>query len=698
MKINTSKRYINRDALASHFVKYLQDNQTALSLEISDVYFEYPLYKDYEGNLIISQVLLVSLKHGVIPISITDLRDLDKKESGLKEVDSNLEGIFDHIYSRLIRNKKLKSGRKQLAFEVTPIIFAPNISGKHIGIEISCELITSYSELHSHLDEIKSSTIDETLYNEIISTIDGAKALARTKARTAPTSGSKGNIANKLEAEILLFDQSQRFGYMIPVDGMQRIRGLAGSGKTVILAMKAALTHLRYPDAKILYTFYTKSLYQMIQGLITRFYRQYDDALPNFDQIHILHAWGGRNTPGVYYNACINNDIQPITYSTACQFSNNPFDYICSQLLGDTNLTQKYDYIFIDEGQDFPASFIKLCTKLAKNNKIVWAYDDLQTIFQAATPSQAEIVGTDAAGNPAIELVEDIVLHKCYRNPREILVCAHALGFGIYGNRIVQMLESKEHWHDVGYRHIQGDFVEGQQVIIERPQENSLKTISESQEKENIISAHTFDAYSDEIQFVIDGIFKDIQEGLRPDDILVIAMDDRNAKTYLNDIGTILSSNGIRSNNIHLDSYGIMSFEKDGYITLSTVHKAKGNEAYSVYVTGIDAIFNTVPSVNQRNKVFTALTRAKGWVKISGIAPAATIFKNELQKALDNFPYLKFTYPSPQQLKIMKRDLKARDIKKLEAERLLDQVLAEMSPEEVQDFMQRKLIKKSLKK
>ena len=43
----------------------------------------------------------------------------------------------------------------------------------------------------------------------------------------------------------------------------------------------------------------------------------------------------------------------------------------------------------------------------------------------------------------------DIILYKCYRNPKEILVISHAIGFGLYNNSIVQTLENKEHWEDL---------------------------------------------------------------------------------------------------------------------------------------------------------------------------------------------------------------------------------------------------------
>ena len=189
---------------------------------------------------------------------------------------------------------------------------------------------------------------------------------------------------------------------------------------------------------------------------------------------------------GVYFNACMANNVTPVTLSEAKAKGADPFAYACKKLLTSANIKPAYDYVFIDEGQDFPASFVQLCLKLAENNRVVFAYDDLQTIFQASIPELKDVVGVDKKGNPLVELVQDVVLPKCYRNPREILVCAHALGFGIYG-KIVQMLENKEQWEDIGYKVIKGDFVAGSPTVIERPASNSLVTISMSQQPDEIV-------------------------------------------------------------------------------------------------------------------------------------------------------------------------------------------------------------------
>lgn len=257
----------------------------------------------------------------------------------------------------------------------------------------------------------------------------------------------------------------------------------------------------------------------------------------------------------------------------------------------------------------------------------------------------------------------------CYRNPREVLVAAHAMGFGIYGPRVSQMLENKAHWEDIGYVVRQGDFTAGSRTIIERPTDNSLLSISEEQSFEQIISTISAPDFNNEVELVCGKIRDDIADGLLPDDILVVTVDDRNAKTYLQAIAGGLRSLQIKSWDIH-SSYGRIEFREAGMVTLSTVHKAKGNEAMSVYVVGIDSLFPQ-PSVRRRNMLFTAMTRAKAWLTLSGTGPNFEYFLRELEQARSNFPKLDFEYPSGEALSIMRRDLKDAKENNLSAEAIL---------------------------
>ena len=75
-----------------------------------------------------------------------------------------------------------------------------------------------------------------------------------------------------------------------------------------------------------------------------------------------------------------------------------------------------FDFMLIDESQDFPANFFELCEKVTRNNLYV-AGDVFQTIFSKIIISEIEA---------------DYRLSKCYRTDPKTLMFAHALGLGLF--------------------------------------------------------------------------------------------------------------------------------------------------------------------------------------------------------------------------------------------------------------------------
>jgi superfamily I DNA and RNA helicase len=664
---------------AMSLVESLQRLSAEHGLEKAILYHSFPLYKDDEGGLVVADCVLVAPSQGVIPFAIVGDTNKIGAES-LRKAEGVGEQVPSFIHSRLIKNRALRRGPTKLAFDISPATYAPFLQTTPTG---DITVVRTEGELSELLGQF-SDEMPLEQFKELVATIEGAKGLIRPSKRAVEDQDpkSKGKQASLLEAAITLFDHQQKHGMMGAVTGPQRIRGLAGSGKTVVLAMKAAQTLLQNSDAKIAYTFNTKSLYQHVKRLITRFYRQFDDRDPDWDKnIHILHGWGGPSAPGMYSVACERHGAQPLSVAQAAmKTTGDKFSYACNELLKQVVIEPIYDYIFVDEGQDFPLAFMRLCHKLAKKGRFVLAYDDLQTIFQVSTPSAAEILGKDANGKD-LEFEDDIVLHKCYRNPREVLVAAHAVGFGIYGDKTVQMLESSDLWEDVGYTVIEGDFTEGSQIVVERPAENSLGIISNLNPFDEIVRATSHENMEEELAAVVDSIRADLKDGLQPEDILVVSVDDRLAKTYLTRAEQQLGKHKIYCNNLQGDTFGIRDFSTDGRVTLSTVHKAKGNEAFMVYVVGSDACF-LFPDVRKRNMLFTAMTRAKAWVRISGVGEGATRCVEEIETAREHFPKLVFKYPGPSELKLMKRDLAESADKKLRRRRLLEQLREEFGTDE----------------
>lgn len=549
--IITTDRY-KSDPHSRGLVEYVRANQAVLRIDDGVLYYDFPAYVDYETETTRPDVLLFSPRHGFCAVRFVDDSLFVRSNETLLGIDAGLNDFCSNLYSRLIRSRELRTSRTKAIIDVHPVIFdATKAREASVTAGLESEVCTSYEQFADYLNGWVAGDISESAKAEARSVVEGAKALSRSTKRQIdnPEKQPLAVAMAKLEEEIANFDQKQRHIALVDVGGPARIRGLAGSGKTVILAMKVAHLHLNNPSAHILITFLTKSLRATIKNLITRFYRHYSESDPDWKVIHIRHGWGG-SLPGVYADTCRRLGVKPLNLgeaqSIARSRTSSAFDAICTKLLDEHPIRPYYDHVLIDEGQDFPASFYQLCYFLAKGSgdqkSIVWAYDELQDIMNVKIRQPSELFGVDDKGIARVDLdrssahlppgaTNDAVLSKCYRNQRDVLVTAHAMGFGVYGG-IVQLLEDAAHWQDVGYEIEKGEIKTGQNVTILRPDANSPIQIGETKEFP-LIDWHTAANLSEELDWAASNIVKLISGGLAPEEILVVCLDDRHAKTYL---------------------------------------------------------------------------------------------------------------------------------------------------------------------
>ncbi|MBO6835246.1 MAG: DEAD/DEAH box helicase [Alphaproteobacteria bacterium] len=688
----TSDR-INSDPEARQLLEHLQNSLDNKKIHSAVLYYDFPSYTDYEGETHKPDILVLTSVGVIFAINVFSKGGLFRSENhSMRAVDDSVSQFCSNLVGRLLKSRELRVNRSSLKIIVCPVIFSPS------GIaddETESEIITSYEGLDALIHSECTGENSKLEFSEARSVIEGAKALARPKKRevTDPNKDILALALSKLEGEIANFDEKQRITALSTIPGPQRIRGLAGSGKTVILAMKAAHLHMSNPDAKILVTYYTKSLRSSISQLITRFYRHYKDEDPNWTNIHVRHGWGGQNVAGVYSDTCRRHSIVPMNFKTASSKGREPFDVVCRDLVSRTTIKPFYDYILIDEGQDFPSGFYEMCFLLAKGGRdqknIVWAYDELQNILNVKIRTPEELFGIDdnepkislerAARNLPAGVVNDVVLSKCYRNQGKVLVTAHAAGFGIYSNQIVQLLQDGEHWQDVGYKVLSGDFTVGSRVVLERPIENSPLTLDEA------ICGPTINTFiartmSKEVEWVCEKIADQLSKGLKPEDIMVISLDNRNARTYLKNISRELVIRGIESNNILADPYNEPPFCIEGKVTLSTVYRAKGNEAASVYALGVDAIDRKWRPA--RNMLFAAFTRSKAWLHVSGVGGNVVAIVEEINRAVQSYPKLEFKMPDLGHVDLIQRDLSDRNIR---AKRLRNEFIDRLQSEGFSD-------------
>jgi superfamily I DNA and RNA helicase len=469
---------------------------------------------------------------------------------------------------------------------------------------------------------------------------------------------SKGHAIKEIEKQIANLDLWQKRGSIEYVDGPQRIRGLAGSGKTVVLALKAAYLHVKRPEWNIVVTFNTRSLYQQFEALITRFVFAQISEEPDWSKLHIMHAWGGSDRSGVYREAISVSNTVYRDFSTAARLFGYEaaFDGACKEALASLGDTEPalYDMMLIDEAQDLPVSFFRLVYRLVKQPKrIVWAYDDLQNLGDVHMPSEAELFGYDARGRPLVSLKnevdqpqQDIVLPRCYRNPPWTLVAAHGLGFGIKRPQLVQIFTDPKLWVRLGYSIVDGELTYDRDVTIERNPKavpdffaKHLDPLSSLQVVNLPSSAEQYTWVANKINCLIS------EDELQHSDILIVIPDVRGSKTIGGGVLKALRAAGLQG---HIPGQTSSRDEifRDGSIAVTHIHRAKGNEAPAVFV--IDAQFceSAFGIKKRRNILFTAMTRSRAWTFITGTGEGMTEIADEVEKIRAANFQLRFHYPT----------------------------------------------------
>ena len=195
----------------------------------------------------------------------------------------------------------------------------------------------------------------------------------------------------------------------------------------------------------------------------------------------------------------------------------------------------------------------------------------------------------------------------------------------------------------IGYEIKKGELKKGSNVEIFRPPENSPNRIADIYKgDQSLIMVNIFNDRNDELKWIAESIKKDIaNQGVAPENIIVISLDAFEAKTYMAQLQYMLA--GLDIDSVipgFIDDTAV--FAEQGKVTLSTVFRAKGNEAPVIYILSFESLYGYVDPVGDRNKAFTSISRAKAFVRITGVGKLMEHAKAEIDKTLKDFPYFRF--------------------------------------------------------
>jgi superfamily I DNA and RNA helicase len=630
------------------------------------LYIGYPIIGTVSGAYPID-ALWISPEKGLVIFNLIEGKDYsnyeDAQDDSANKMEAKLKG-----YKQLM-------DRRKLCVSINVITFAPALA--RITDFNDAYPLCNDNNLTIEIDKLNWDA--PSYYEDLVSVLQAISTIRKgKKKRDISNPESRGAKMRSLEDSIANLDNRQSRAVIETVEGVQRIRGLAGSGKTIVLALKAAYLHAQHPDWKIAITFNTRSLKGQLKQLINTFYIEQTSDEPDWENIQIIHAWGaagGGESNGIYYTFCSINNVEYLDYSSArSKFGIvDPFGGVCNKALEEAdNYTQIYDAILVDEAQDFSPSFLFMCYEMLKEPKrLVYAYDELQNLRLQSLPSPEIIFGTSTGGVPRVSFSsskngkpeQDIILEKCYRNSRPTLVTAHALGFGIYRKArnekesgLVQMFEHSSLWNDIGYVAKDGRIEDGMHVVLSRTHHSSPEFLEKHSHIDDLIIFQAFDTQEQQDEWVAQQIKSNLKnDELRPDDIIVINPNPLTTKKLVAPIRTKLFNLGIDSHTAGVDTNPDVFFKTDcDSVSFTGIHRAKGNEAAMVYVINAQTCFSSSFDMAKiRNQIFTAITRSKAWVRVVGVGINMQGIISEFETTKDHNFVLDFIYPTIAQRKHM---------------------------------------------
>jgi len=460
---------------------------------------------------------------------------------------------------------------------------------------------------------------------ELIFKVFGNSSVINEKQRRVRNNINENSIGCYIDEMIALdkylSKEQQELSRMTFDDSPRLIRGVAGSGKSVVLANIAARYLLRRLDSiedqlfpkerpSIAVVCFNRALVNFLKQKIRYAYREQtlDEDIPS-DVLLV------RNLNRLMYSLSHERGW-PIDYirigdqesKDGVEIANQYREQIKQFEAENKNYYHSlcFDAIFVDEGQDLESEEFKLLLDLLRPNEvsgekpIIIFYDDAQNVYGRPRPTWKD-VGINVVGE------RSYVMRECFRNTRQIVELAFNILLGSQSQPSERVRTRT--YADINYLQERG--------VIEEAGDHIRVKFAEREDKKPDIKE--FDNRDEEINWLAEELSHLIvDEDVRTEDILVLMNSPVNFNYEL------LKDKLIeRIENLEfIEPFGGNNKDKDRYIfeagklTISTIHGAKGYDAPIVFLAGIDMIRTDKEG---RAAFYVAATRAKMFLYLSGI-------------------------------------------------------------------------------
>lgn len=436
-----------------------------------------------------------------------------------------------------------------------------------------------------------------------------------------------GGYVDEMVALEKYLSEEQKELSSLPIGSFPRvIRGVAGSGKSVVLAnMVARYLHRRlhslegalFPEEQvsIAVTCFNTTLVDFLRQKIRTAFREQTltEDIPSTVLLitHLNDLMWKLSTERGWPIKYVRVGEVPDPRARAQQYRTQISEFARSN--PDWYRSNCFDALFLDEGQDFEPEEIALLHDLVRphpetgEKPIVIFYDDAQNLYGRTRPVWSDIGINVAVGD------RSRVMRECFRNTRQIVELAFNVLLGSQAPPSIRV-ETRT-YADVAYLKDRG--------LVEEVGDHFR--VSFADREYSVPTVQAFPHEGAEINWLAQEIVRLVrEEEVRPEDILVIFYRPRSfdyqhmeslIQAQLPQLGFIHPF-GTRLNPLGDSPDKDRYIFQPGCLTVSTVYGAKGYDAPIAFVAGADRFdYNG----EGRAAFYVAATRAKLLLYVTGV-------------------------------------------------------------------------------
>jgi hypothetical protein len=399
------------------------------------------------------------------------------------------------------------------------------------------------------------------------------------------------------------------------MDGKPRlVRGVAGSGKTLVLAhwlQKTVQKLSDNPDARVWAVYANRSLRPLIAHTIEEAWRaDGDTGRSPLERVQLLHVKDLLQDLFREVSLCWRGDPWDYDAQAAEYLKHRPFEQV----------KPRCHAMFIDEAQDMGPDTLKLLSALVeptdpadpKARAVNIFYDDLQNIYGRKRPTWSEM-GLDMRGRSTVmkesfrstKPLTEFALNVLYRlqppgaNPDHKELIDSGL--------IEQVSRKNGSWWDVRFSQ-----VEGPTPIFKK-----------------------YHSLNEQVSAIAEQVFRWVEkEAVRPCDIRILSNDKYHGETIAEKTSALLTQIGANA----LFRAGQSFDSDDRTVIVTTSQSFKGYDAEIVVIGGVERFIAQKQILP--NNLYVAMTRARSVLAIYGYQqakprPEAATLVATVEKCLD---------------------------------------------------------------